>query len=145
MPSGLTGWKPSLLCVQAHLRQTLNPAIWVLVTHLCEPDKPVSGQAQCPALGTSDCGSRGQPAVWQGGGSESGICINYSMGQGLRYTLGIEPGHYLIKSRHIKEVKDKYHMISLICGIWWTKWTDKQTHRYSEQTDSCQRGGCLRD
>ena len=22
--------------------------------------------------------------------------------------------------------KDKYHMISLICGIWWTNWTNKQ-------------------
>ena len=22
--------------------------------------------------------------------------------------------------------EDKYHMISLICGIWWTNWTNKQ-------------------
>ena len=42
--------------------------------------------------------------------------------------------------------KDKYHMVSLICGIWnmtqmnlSTK--QKQTHRHREQTCDCQGGG----
>ena len=39
--------------------------------------------------------------------------------------------------------KDKYHMISLTCGI--QKQTNeqtkrKQTHKYKEQTGGCQRG-----
>ena len=40
--------------------------------------------------------------------------------------------------------KEKYYMILLICGIWWTKYTNKwnrNRHRYRECADSCQRGG----
>ena len=43
--------------------------------------------------------------------------------------------------------EDKYHMISLICGILKKEkirtniTKQKQTHRYREQTDGCQRRG----
>ena len=43
--------------------------------------------------------------------------------------------------------KDKYHMISLICGILKRKQTEQnktQTHRYREQIDGCQRAGWWR-
>lgn len=42
--------------------------------------------------------------------------------------------------------EDKYHTISLICGIWKriNKWIyktkTKQTHRYRKQAHGCQRG-----
>ena len=37
--------------------------------------------------------------------------------------------------------KDRYHMISLICGIYKTKQMNNLTHKYREQNDGCQRGG----
>ena len=41
--------------------------------------------------------------------------------------------------------KDKYHLISFICGVLKNKGTSKskqrQMHRYREQMGSCQRGG----
>ena len=39
--------------------------------------------------------------------------------------------------------KDKYHTISLICGIQWTNWTNEQVKTYLliESRISCWRGG----
>ena len=39
-----------------------------------------------------------------------------------------------------QSVEDKYHIISLTCGIWWTNWTNKQNRDRlidKEQCDSC--------
>ena len=52
------------------------------------------------------------------------------------------PGSHYIKWN--KPEKDKYLMISLICGVYKNKTNktkQKHTHAYREQTGGCQRGG----
>ena len=51
-------------------------------------------------------------------------------------------------TKRSKSEKDKYHMISLICGIYYYSMTQmnlsmkqKQTHRHRGQTCGCQGGG----
>ena len=49
----------------------------------------------------------------------------------------------IILSEISQTEKDKYHTISLICGMQKKKKPEKQTHRYREHLDGCPMGGVL--